>query len=95
MRDPFDTKRTEPKTKVSASAKMPPWWKATEANQHIVDAYLALHSLKASFDVMEEIPNSVIPLYDQILRALGSLEPAQKSLYQLSMTVRAAANKYR
>lgn len=58
--------------------------KAAEAEKKLGEAYLALHSYKAGLDAMDEIPASLVPLYDQCLKALGKLDPAQKEATQLA-----------
>ena len=59
--------------------------KAAEAENKLSEAYLALHSFKAGLDAMEEIPRSDLqPLYDQCMKVLGNIHPAQQEAHQLA-----------
>ena len=69
-----------------------PWHLAAEADEAMTEAYLKLHSMKAAFDRMEEIPNGLKPLYDQILKAAGTVD--KKETYQLRMMTKKYHEKY-
>ena len=58
--------------------------KAAEAEKKMSEAYLALHSYKAGLDAMDEIPASLKPLYQQVLKTLDKLHPAQQEATQLA-----------
>lgn len=64
--------------------------KASEAEKKMSEAYLALHSFKAGLDAMHEIPNTLKPLYGQVLKALDALHPAQQEATQLAGMTRRA-----
>lgn len=57
--------------------------KPAEADEALVTAYLALHSLKATLDKFDELPAHLMPYYKQTMKALGLLEPAQREVQQL------------
>ena len=58
--------------------------KAAEAETHLSEAYLALHTFKAGLDAMEEIPAYLKPLYGQVIKTLDRLDPAQREATQLA-----------
>ena len=64
--------------------------KAAEAEGKLSEAYLALHTFKAGLDAMHEIPPSLKPLYQQCLKALDKLHPAQQEATQLTGMTRKA-----
>ena len=45
------------------------WHKPAEVMQALRDAYLKIHSLKADFDRMEEIPNYLSKSYSAVMKA--------------------------
>jgi hypothetical protein len=59
-------------------------FKAAEAEKKMSEAYLALHSFKAGLDAMHEIPDYLKPLYQQVMKALDKLHPAQQEATQLA-----------
>ena len=75
------------------SAKSFPWHLAAEADEAMVKAYNTLHKIKHEFDQMHELPNGLKPLYDQVMKALGTVD--RKETYQLREMMRRAAEQYR
>jgi hypothetical protein len=69
------------------------WYKPAEVYQALVDAYLKVHSLKADFDRMEEIPKSLEPAYDAVMKAAAAIQAAQKAAGGLSDQMKAAYRK--
>ena len=59
--------------------------KPGEADEALRKAYLSLLSFKNGFDVMEEIPKTLLPYYNQTMLALGKIQDAQQPTYQLKM----------
>jgi hypothetical protein len=70
------------------------WYKPAEVYQALVDAYLKVHSLKADFDRMEEIPQSLMPAYNAVMKAADAIMQAQKASNGLSDQMRAAYKKF-
>lgn len=70
------------------------WYKPAEVYQALVDAYLKVHSLKADFDRMEEIPQSLMPAYNAVMKAADAIMQAQKASNGLSDHMRAAYKKF-
>lgn len=52
------------------------------------ESYRALHSFKAGLDAMEEIPADLMPLYQQVMKALDKLVKAQDEAHQLAEMTR-------
>ena len=90
MRDPFDTKRTEPKSKVSARGSFP-FHRAAEAEHSAGDAYMSALSLKSAFDAMEEVPNSLMPMYKQVMKVMNLAAQTKQEALQLTMWARKAS----
>lgn len=91
--DYSDTKRKEKKAaKISAASF--PWYKAAEADGHLGDAYLGIHSMKAAFDAMGEVPNSLSPIYKQVMTAANAVAKARQETNQLREMARRAAQQY-
>lgn len=59
--------------------------KPAEADDALRKAYLALHSFKAGFDSMNEIPQGPLAdlYYKHLMKALGDLDEAMKSTDQV------------
>lgn len=65
-----------------------PWSSASEANSGVGLVYQKLHTLKAAFDRMEEIPKDLNPLYRQAMKAIDAIVEAGKETEQLAGMVR-------
>ncbi len=59
--------------------------KPAEADEALHKAYLALHSFKAGFDSMEEIPKGPLAdlYYKHLMKALGEMDGVMKSVGQI------------
>jgi hypothetical protein len=66
------------------------WWKATELQQALTDAYLKVHSLKFDFDQMEEVPSFLKRSYDTMLKASAAVSSAQDVAQKLYNEMRHA-----
>ena len=66
------------------------WHKPAEVMQALRDAYLKIHSLKADFDRMEEIPNYLSKSYSAVMKAAGDITKAQDSAQEVDNQMRHA-----
>lgn len=59
--------------------------KPAEAGDALHKAYMALHSFKAGFDSMEEIPSGPLSdlYYKHLMKALGLMDPVMKEVTQI------------
>jgi hypothetical protein len=71
------------------------WHKPAEVMQVLRDAYLKIHSLKADFDRMEEIPSYLSPAYSAVLKAAGDIGKAQDSAQEVDNQLRHARKTVR
>lgn len=70
------------------TAAEPPLHLAAKADEAIGQAYRDLVSLKLGFDTWEEIPESVMPLYNWIGKAISQIVEARKASNQVREMVR-------
>ena len=66
------------------------WHKPSEIQRVLAQAYLAVHSLKADFDRMEEIPDYLKKSYDSVIAVAGKIGDAQKACDNLYSQMRHA-----
>lgn len=62
--------------------------KPAEADEALAKAYNTLHSFKADMDRMEEIPKSMLYVYNLVGKSTEAIVEARKHTYQLRETVR-------
>ena len=88
------TRRQIAKSLLQAAAKLEaapvsaasfPFHKGLETEEHLRQGYLAAHSIKAALDAMEEVPNSLMPLYKQTMKTINSAKAAIDDAHQLRM----------
>lgn len=71
------------------------WWRPAELQQALTDAYLKVHSLKADFDRMEEVPSYLKRAYDTMLKAASAVSSAQDVAQKLYNEMRHAQRSVR
>lgn len=71
------------------------WHKPAELMQVLRDAYLKVHSLKADFDRMEEIPSYLSKAYSAVMKASGDITTAQSSAQEIDNLLRHARKSVR
>jgi len=62
--------------------------KPAEADEALTKAYQALVNFKLGMDAMHEIPATLKPYYQQVMKAMDVVIKAQKESYQLRMMMR-------
>jgi hypothetical protein len=69
-----------------AAATSIQWHKAAEADELLSKAYLALQSLKFSFDnAMEDIPEQYLNYYRALMKASDEVTYARREVHQVRM----------
>jgi hypothetical protein len=66
------------------------WNKPSEVRSFLVDAYNRIHSLKADFDRMEEIPSYLEKAYSAVLKAADTIGTAQQHVQNVDDLLRHA-----
>lgn len=72
----------------SKTAAEPPMHMAAKADEALGEAYNSLVALKLGFDTWTEIPQSTLPLYNWIGKAIAQVVTARQSTHQVREMVR-------
>lgn len=65
----------------------PPFHNAAKADEALGEAYRSLIDLKLGFDSWNEIPQSAMPLYQEIMKAVDSVVTARQTTTQVRAMV--------
>ena len=72
-------------------SKQPKWHNAVEADEALGKAYRALVDLKLSIDKFHEIPNTLMPFYNGVNKAMGEVGKLRQDVYNLRMQTKRLA----
>lgn len=71
-----------------------PWHKGQDAEEFAGRSYHAALAVKSAMDAMEEIPEYLMPVYQQAMKAMDAAGQAGREAHQLRMMMRRTAQRY-